>query len=315
MGLVFGGSVGGGHERQSRIQYIRASRGRGGDPRALAPRPGRSGGGCRGQARAAPLGGERGTGRGASGEGWQHGAQALHAVLAAARLSGPGEGVLAGQPGVAGRPRCLPTQGPVPSGWRNAVEEHAPPPGGARAAGPRGVFLWLLGLTVRGAAGRRGRRAGDSGPSLAHASICGRGRDLRGCRGGAWKDTGGAGTRWRGVRTARGRGGLQHLLAGSTRERHTGLRGGRALVSPSVRTESGRLRAAAVLPWNSAIRPSDLARLGLQLGAVAWRGSRGVREDGRGEEIAVAPACGPGCTVGAPGDLLQCGSFIPGSRG
>lgn len=51
-----------------------------------------------------------------------------------------------------------------------------------------------------------------------------------------------------GVRTARGRGSLQHLLAGSTRERHTGLRGGRALVSPSVRTESGRLRAAAVLP-------------------------------------------------------------------
>ena len=180
------------------IQYIHSARCRGGDPRALTSRPGRSGGGCRGQARAAPLGGERGARRGASGGGCRHGAQALHAVPAAACLSGPGEEVLPGQPGVAGRPRCLPTQGPVPSGRRGAVEGHAPPPGGARAAGPRGVFLWLLGLTVRGAAGRRGRRAGDSGPSLAHASICGRGRDLLGCRGGAWKDTGDAGTRWRG---------------------------------------------------------------------------------------------------------------------
>lgn len=111
---------------------------------------------------------------------------------------GPGRRCSPGQPGVAGRPRCLPTQSSVPSGRRGAVAEHLPLLGGARAARARGVFLGPLGLPVRGAAGRRGGRAGDGGPPPAHASNCERGRDLRGCRGGARRDTGDAGTRWRG---------------------------------------------------------------------------------------------------------------------
>ena len=103
------------------------------------------------------------------------------------------------QPGVVVCPRCLPARGSVPSGWRGAAEEHAPLPGGARTAGPRESPLGPPGLPVRAAAGGRGGRAGDGGPSPAGASICRRGRDLRGCRGGAWRDTGGAGTRWRGA--------------------------------------------------------------------------------------------------------------------
>ena len=139
---------------------------------------------------------------------------------------GLGRGCSPGRPGVVGRPRCLPAQGSVPSGRRGAVEEHLPPPGGARAAGPRGVFLWLLGLTVRGAAGRRGRRAGDSGPSPAHASICRRGRDLRGCRGGARRGTGDAGTRWRGASV---------LLEGGVRSASAGREHQRAPQGPAWR--------------------------------------------------------------------------------
>ena len=88
---LFCGSVQRGHTRGSNIQYIHSARCRGGDPRALAPRPGRSGEGCRGRARAVSLGRERGVRRGASGGGWWHGTQALRAVPAAACLSGPGE--------------------------------------------------------------------------------------------------------------------------------------------------------------------------------------------------------------------------------
>ena len=88
------------------------------------------------------------------------------------------------RPGVVGCPRCLPAQGSVPSGRRSAVEEHAPPPGGARVARPHGSAPWLLGLPVRGAAGRRRGRAGDGGPPPAGASVCARACGPRRCRGG-----------------------------------------------------------------------------------------------------------------------------------
>ena len=149
------------------IQDIQGVRCRGGAPRALAPRPGRSGGGCRGRARATPFGGERGTGRGTGGGGWRHGTQVAHAVSAAACLSGPGEGVLAGP---AGRGRLPPV----------------PPRAGLRAlwtAGRSREARVSTGLgTGRGASGVRPLAAGAAGPC--------RRWEAREAGGGQWSSSG-----------------------------------------------------------------------------------------------------------------------------
>ena len=163
----FCGSVQRGHTRESNIQYIHSARCRRGAPRALAPRPGRSGRGCHGRARAAPHGGEGGARRGASGGGWRPGAQALHAVPAAACLSRAGKEVLAGPAGC-GRPPPVPPRAGLRAPWTAGC--------GRRALASAG---WSAG---RGASGGVPRAAGVAGPC--------RRWEAREAGGGRWSSSG-----------------------------------------------------------------------------------------------------------------------------
>lgn len=169
--------------------------------------------------------------------------------------------------------------------------------------------------------------AGGGGPSPAHASICRRGRDLRGCRGGARRGTGDAGTRWRGV-SALLEGGVPSASAGREHQRapHGPARGEGACFPVG---EDGARQTARGSSAATGVRDPPLSPGSLQ---AAARDCSVERESGGKdgwEEMTVAPACGPGCTVGAPGiccsmdhsyqetvdEMMECGGLEGLARG